>query len=69
MIIPLGMSGGSQVMLILKKEGDDDVMTTGPGAGRRQNTVCCIYVTLQCYLIVSLSSSVCVVTVSLNDPT
>ena len=27
-------------MLILKKEGDDDVMTTGPGAGGRQNTVC-----------------------------
>ena len=24
-------------MLILKKEGDDDVMTTGPGAGGRQN--------------------------------
>ena len=27
-------------MLILKKEGDDDVMTTGPGPGGRQNTVC-----------------------------
>ena len=24
-------------MLILKKEGDDDVMTTGPGAGGKQN--------------------------------
>ena len=39
MIIPLRISGGSQVMLILKKEGDDDVMTTGPGAGWRQNAV------------------------------
>ena len=37
-------------MLILKKEGDDDVMTTGPGAGGRQNAhgvVLCN--TLQCY--------------------
>ena len=55
-------------MLILKKEGDDDVMTTGPEAGGRQNAVCCIYNTLQCY-IVSLSSSVCVTTESLYDPT
>ena len=37
MIIPLRISGGSQVILILKKEGDNDVMTTGPGAGGRQN--------------------------------
>ena len=44
MIIPLRISGGYQVMLILKKEGDDDVMTTGPGAGGRQNAVYCIYV-------------------------
>ena len=43
MIIPLRISGGSQVMLILKKEGDDDVMTTGPGAGGRQNAICCIF--------------------------
>ena len=27
-------------MLILKKEGDDDVMTTGPGTGGRQNAMC-----------------------------
>ena len=40
MIIPLRISGGSQVMLILKKEGDDDVITTGPGAGGGQNGMC-----------------------------
>ena len=39
MIIPLRISGGSQVMPILKKARDDDVMTTGPGAGGRQNGV------------------------------
>ena len=31
MMIPLGMAGSSQVMVILKKEGSA-VMTTGPGA-------------------------------------
>ena len=40
MIIPLHISGGSQVMLILKKEGDGDVMTTGPGTGGKQNAMC-----------------------------
>ena len=30
-MIPLGMAGSSQVMVILKKEGNG-VMTTGPGA-------------------------------------
>ena len=69
MIIPLRISGGSQVMLILKKEGDDDVMTTGPGAGGRQNTVYCIYVIHYNAIIVSLSSSVCVTTGPLYDPT
>ena len=33
-MIPLGLSGGLQVMFILKKEGSG-VMTTGPGAGWR----------------------------------
>ena len=56
-------------MLILKKEGDDDVMITGPGAGGRQNTVCCIYVIHYNAIIVSLSSSVCVTTGPLYDPT
>ena len=68
MIIPLRISGGSQVMPILKKEGDDDVMITGPGAGGRQNTVCCIYV-IHYNAIVSLSSSVSVTTGPLYDPT
>ena len=27
-------------MLILKKEEDDDVFTTGPGTGGRQNAMC-----------------------------
>ena len=31
MMIPLGLSGGLQVMFILKKEGNG-LMTTGPGA-------------------------------------
>ena len=31
MMIPLGFSGGLQVILILKKEGNG-LMTTGPGA-------------------------------------
>ena len=31
MMIPLGLSGGFQVILILKKEGNS-LMTTGPGA-------------------------------------
>ena len=34
MMIPLGISGGFHVTVILKKEGND-VMTTGPGTGRR----------------------------------
>ena len=68
MIIPLRISGGSQVMLILKKEGDDDVMITGPGAGGRQNVMYYIYV-IHYNAIVSLSSCVCVTTGPLYDPT
>ena len=69
MIIPLRITGGSQVMLILKKEGDD-VMTTGPGARGRKNTVCCIYdIVIHYNAIVSPSSSVCVTTGSLYGPT
>ena len=48
MIIPLRISGGSQVMPILKK---DDIMTTGPGAGGRQNAAwssrCVYYIGVQ----------------------
>ena len=36
MMTPLGVPGGSQVIPILKNEGDDDVMTTEPGAGMRK---------------------------------
>ena len=35
MMIPLGISGGFQVMVILKKEGNG-VMTTVPGTGERE---------------------------------
>ena len=35
MMIPLGISGGFQVMVILKKEGNG-VMATGPGTGERR---------------------------------
>ena len=43
MMIPLGISGGFQVMVILKKEGSG-VMTTGPGTGRRYIISYMIYV-------------------------
>ena len=45
MIIPLRITGGSQVMLILKK-GGDDVMTTGPGAIEVEKIPFVIYMTL-----------------------
>ena len=35
MMIPLDISGGFQVKVILKKEGNG-VMTTGPGTGERE---------------------------------
>ena len=35
MMIPLGISGGFQVMVMLNKE-DNGVMTSGPGTGERR---------------------------------
>ena len=38
MMIPLGISGGFQVMVILKREGNG-VMATAPGTGEREGRI------------------------------
>ena len=36
-ISPFGISGSSQVMVIMKKEGNDEMSPTGPGTRERQS--------------------------------
>ena len=61
-MIPLGKTGSSQMMVILKKEGTA-VMTTGPGAGQRDMR----YFNHDSMIL--LSSGVCSVTGPLYMPT
>ena len=65
-MIPLGIVGRPQVIIILKNEGNS-VTSTGPGAGKKEEEMIILFHTMA--VVVSLSSSVCITTESLYDPT
>ena len=65
-MIPLGIVGWPQVIINLKNDGNS-VTSTGPGAGEKEEEMIILFHTMT--VVDSLSSSVCVTTRPLYDPT